>query len=213
MRTEEEQAEIIREWWEKNGFATILAIVAAIALILGWRQWQAQQEATAAEASALYQNMMTAAQMMQMQGMGEPDAIREPALELLENHSRSAYADYAGLMLARVAVGEHDYEQAASYLEEVLDRSSGKPAGHAARMRLARLYIEMERTDDALALLERDPPAAWRAQAMEIRGDALRQAGEHERARSAYESALEASEDQQARERVRMKLDDLKSVS
>ena len=213
MRTEEEQAEIIREWWEKNGFATILAIVAAIALILGWRQWQAHQETAAAEASALYQNMMGAAQMMEMQGMGEPDTVRNPARQLRDDHPRTAYADHAALMLARLAVGEGDHEQAAGYLEQVLERPATEALEHTARLRLARLYIEMERADEALALLEREPPSAWRGQVLEVRGDALRQTGDHDEARRAYESALDAAEDGAARERVRMKLDDLQSLS
>ena len=38
IRDEEEQAERLKEWWQKNGTATIVVIVLAIGSMIGWRQ-------------------------------------------------------------------------------------------------------------------------------------------------------------------------------
>ena len=40
IRDEEEQAERLKEWWQKNGTATIVVIVLAIGSMIGWLQWQ-----------------------------------------------------------------------------------------------------------------------------------------------------------------------------
>lgn len=215
MRTEEEQAEIIREWWEKHGFTTILAIVAAIALILGWRQWQGQQEATAAEASALYQNMISAAQVLdQGQPGAAPEQVQGPAEQLLEDFPRSAYADYASLMLARLAVEDGELETAAEHLQRVVDSPASANLEYTARIRLARLYLEMDQVERSLEQLAGGFSPAWEGQAREVRGDALRRKGDLEDARRAYEAALDIMEGEpRERDRVRMKLDDLKSAS
>ena len=39
-RTEEEQVEALRRWWNENGKSTVAVIVIALAAGLGWQAWQ-----------------------------------------------------------------------------------------------------------------------------------------------------------------------------
>lgn len=215
MRSEEEQAELLREWWEKNGRTLIIAILVSVVGLLGWRQWSATQEARAESASTVYSAL---SQALERTGAGEDRAamavVREQADRLLEEYPRTTYAAQARLALARLAVMEEDYEEAAAQLRAVVDRSPTSAIEHMARLRLARVLLQQSDAEGALALVRRDYPEAWRGQALEIRGDALRAQDRHEDARAAYTAALEAmSSGEPTRDRVQMKLDDMTPAS
>ena len=60
MRDEDEQAELLKEWWQKNGTAAIITVVLAVAALIGWREWQGHQGEQSSEASKQYQVMVEA---------------------------------------------------------------------------------------------------------------------------------------------------------
>ncbi|WP_162925664.1 YfgM family protein [Isoalcanivorax indicus] len=215
MRSEEEQAELLREWWEKNGRVLIVAIVVSVVGLLGWRQWSATQDARAESASTVYSALSRA---LEQTGAGEDQsamaAVREHADRLLEEYPRTTYAAQARLALARLAVMDEDYEEAASQLRAVVDRSPTRAIEQMARLRLARVLLQQGDADGALALVRHDYPEAWRGQALEIRGDALRAQDRRDDARAAYSAALEAmASGEPIRDRVQMKLDDMTPAS
>ena len=43
-RTEEEQVEALRRWWDENGRSTIAAIVIALSVGFGWQAWKSNEE-------------------------------------------------------------------------------------------------------------------------------------------------------------------------
>lgn len=210
MRTEEEQAEILRDWWEKNGVRTILIIVIAVLSMLGWRQWQGHQSNVAADASSIYQAMIDRAE----RGDLAAPRVQEAAHDLLELYPRTAYADHARLLLARNAVMQQDYPAAIDYLSDVIDRPATRPLEHTARLRLARIHIEQGDHDAALVQLNRSYPEAWQGQVLELRGDVMRAREQLDDARDAYARALDMlGQDSGARDRVRMKLNDVMPAS
>lgn len=210
--SEEEQVEALRSWWEKNGRSLIISVVIALAVVIGWRQWTGSRTANAEAASTVYEQMMSAL------GSGnEPGQLAEAeqhANTLLEEFPRSAYAGHAGLTLARVAVTQGDYEKAQAALNDVISAGHNDSLVYTARVRLARVLVQAGDTDGALKQLDGKFPEAWVGQAAEVRGDALRLAGRADDARSAYDSAIEnLPAGDSARERVRMKLEDIAPAS
>ncbi|WP_290539094.1 tetratricopeptide repeat protein [Alcanivorax sp.] len=93
IRDEEEQVERIKAWWQENGTAAVITVVLAVAALIGWRQWQGHQGEQAAEASAEYQVMVEALSANPM----DAAVVNDKADLLIEEHSGSAYADYARL--------------------------------------------------------------------------------------------------------------------
>jgi len=210
--SEEEQVEALRSWWEKNSRSLIISVVIALAVVIGWRQWTGSRAANAEAASAVYAQMMTAL------GSGnEPAQLAEAeqhANTLREEYPRSAYAGHAGLALARVAVAQGDYEKAGAALNDVISAGHNDALVYTARVRLARVLVQAGDTDGALKQLDGSFPEAWAGQAAEVRGDALRLAGRADEARTAYDSAIEKlPAGDSARERVRMKLEDIAPAS
>ena len=213
--TEEEQVEALRRWWAENGTSTIVAIVLAAAAIVGWRHWGNYRETEAVNASVIYQSMQDAIEQAQTR----PDsselfmAVRSSAEQLIAEYGNSAYADYARLTLARLAVEEGDYESAAATLQDVVDAADTDTIKWVATLRLARLKIEMKDLDGASALVTTKVPEAFAGQALELKGDIQRARSDIDGARAAYEDAIELMQSEAHKELVRMKLQDLAPAS
>lgn len=213
--TEEEQVEALRRWWAENGTSTIVAIVLAAAAIVGWRHWGNYRETEAVNASVIYQSMQDAIEQAQTR----PDsselfmAVRSSAEQLVAEYGNSAYADYARLTLARLAVEEGDYESAAATLQDVVDAADTDTIKWVATLRLARLKIEMKDLDGASALVTTKVPEAFAGQALELKGDIQRARSDIDGARAAYEDAIELMQSEAHKELVRMKLQDLAPAS
>ena len=207
IRDEEEQAERLKEWWQKNGTATIVVIVLAIGSMIGWRQWQEHSSGQAADASKVYESLVAGLG----QG-GDADQVRSAADTLLEDFESTAYADYARLALAKLAADEGNLNGAAEQLKAVADDAASKELEYTARVRLARVQIEQGDLDAAEKQISRTFPEAWQAQALELKGDIAGAREKWDAARDAYTGALDALDNGAAKDRVQMKLDDMKSL-
>src|SRR5690606_12693395 len=140
-------------------------------------------------------------------------AVRSSAEQLIAEYGNSAYADYARLTLARLAVEEGDYESAAATLQDVVDAADTDTIKGVATLRLARLKIEMKDLDGASALVTTKVPEAFAGQALELKGDIQRARSDIDGARAAYEDAIELMQSEAHKELVRMKLQDLAPAS
>jgi predicted negative regulator of RcsB-dependent stress response len=184
-RTEEEQVEALKRWWQENGRSTVIGIVLAVSLALGWQGWQKSREASAAEASTLYQQMLQALAQETTQGNSRG---LEMAAQLKAEHPGSAYAQFAALYLARAAVQEDDSETAEAELRWALAKADGR-IREIAQMRLAKVLAEQGDTERALELLAASPDLALSAAYAMARGDVLLAAGRGDEARLAYQAA------------------------
>ncbi|MGB2246284.1 MAG: YfgM family protein [Alcanivorax sediminis] len=207
IRDEEEQAELLKNWWKENGTAAIITVVLAVAALIGWREWQGYQGEQSAEASSQYQSMLESL------GEARKDAVTEKADALIESYPSSAYADHARLAKASLAVSEADYDAAISLLEEVANDGATDELTYTAAMRLARVYLQQQAWDKAESALKGKFPQAFNGMALELRGDAAKGQGDLAAAETHYAEALNVLQDAGEKDRVQMKLDDLKTAS
>ena len=188
-RTEEEQVEALRRWWDENGKSTIAAIVIALAAGFGWQTWKANDQSAQENASDIYQAMI------QIVGAGDtsPGQLETGvglAEQLKSEYSGSTYAQFAGLHLARLAVAENDLAEAEAQLRWVLGKAAkGTDTAQVAQMRLARVVAASGDTDQALAILEQGGEGPYQASYAVARGDILLALGRKDEAREAYSNA------------------------
>ncbi len=188
FRTEEEQVEAIKRWWQENGKSTVLGVAIAMAAVFGWRGWNDYQREQAAEASVIYDNLLQADAAL------ANDASKRSTAEHLAETLKSAYsgldyAQYAALMKAKYAVADGDYPTAEMELEWVLAQKPEKAIRIQTEMRLAKVKAASGDNAAALALitkLENTPVAPLAA---ELRGDILHAEGKPAEALAAYEQA------------------------
>lgn len=206
-RTEEEELAVIRDWWQRNGKPLLTGGVLALAGVLGWQAWQKHEANQTYAASAVYQQLVEVA----LNSPGEVDAgkVGELTGKLNKDFTGSHYAQYASLLLARVAVDSGRLDEAAAELRKVLDKPVDATMGEVARQRLARVLAAQDKGEEALALLAGDAAPAFVAGREELRGDLLVKLGRAGEARTAYEKARAALPQEAGLGTLQIKLDDL----
>jgi len=183
-RTEQEQIEALQKWWSDNGKAVISGLIIGLAAVFGWRGWQSYLQTTAEEASDLYTNMI-----IEMRDQ-KNDKAREYAAKLINEYSRTIYADFAALMLARLDVEDAKPDEAIQRLQRVLDDAEQDSLKHLARLRLARILLDQNRIDEAWSILNVDDEGAFTASFAELKGDIYARQGKFDDARTAFQQVL-----------------------
>jgi len=203
-RTDEEQIEHLKKWWEENGKSIIGGIALGLIAIFGWRGWQDHLVVQGENASDLYEQM--AADTRQEQG-ADVTAIAD---QLIQDYKSTPYSTFSSLLQAREAVDKDDIESAIIHLQWVLDNTNNDEFRHLARLRLSRLLLVEGDKDAALSLLEKSDPGKFASSYHELRGDILLQQGDSKAAQDAYTQALATQNSIRGNQSiVQMKLDDL----
>ena len=206
--TDDEQIAQIKDWWQRNGKPLLTGGIVALAIVFGWQAWQNHKANHAFGASAVYQQLLDVA----LAPSGELDkaALAELTTKLKTEYGSTAYAQYASLFLAKVAVEQDQLADAASELKAVMDKPFDDVMGEIARQRLARVLSAQGETEQALKLLEAGKVVSqFVAQREEIKGDLLVKLGRTDEAREAYRKAKAAMSDEASQGVVEMKLNDL----
>ncbi|UVM56871.1 tetratricopeptide repeat protein [Pseudomonas sp. B21-012] len=205
--TDDEQLVAMKDWWDRNGKPLVTGGLLALVVVFGWQAWQKYQTNQSQGASNLYQALLETT----LTPSGEPDAAKVAELsgKLKNEFGGSAYAQYASLFVAKVAVESGKLDDAAAELKLVMDKPADATLGEIARQRLARVLAAQKKVDEALKLLEGDADKAFLASREELKGDLLVQLGRSGDAHTAYEKAKAALSDDAAIGGLQLKLDDL----
>ncbi len=184
-RTEEEQVEALKKWWEENGRSTMVAIIVALGLGFGWQGWQKYQQDELEGASNSYQAML------QKLSTDDNQGAATLAADIKQEYSRSTYAQFAALHLARIAINAGDLATAEAELRWVLGRADkGSDTMQLAQLRLARVLASAGDTSQALTILDSADPGSYAAAYQVARGDIMLLEGREAEAREAYSSAM-----------------------
>lgn len=206
QRTEEETVESIKEWWRENGMAVIVGLAIGIGSIIGVRSWWTYTQTQSEEASVIYERVTTA-----MAG-GKHDTVFTEGQKLVNDYSGTPYAGLASLMMAKAKYEKDNATGAQLHLRWVIDNASDKGMQHVARIRLARLLLDSKDYVGALTLIDGQQENAFKSFYEELHGDAALAQGNKAEAKDAYSKAMASESDQQRKQVIQMKLDDV-SVS
>ena len=204
---EDDQLGELKDWWQRNGKPLVTGGLLALVVVFGWQAWHKYQSNQSQGASILYQQLLETT----LTPSGQPDAaqVADLANKLKNEYSGSAYAQFGGLFVAKVAVDSGKLDDAANELKIIVDKPANATLGEVARQRLAQVLAAQNKVDEALKLLEGDSDKAFLASREELKGDLLVQQGRTDDAREAYEKAKAALSDEAAVGGLQIKLDDL----
>lgn len=198
-KTDDEQAEDIKNWWKENGLSITAGIALAIAALFGWEYWQKYQITQMETASSLYNTTQTTADA----------AIATKTLQQLQSeYAKSPYAALASLETAKQHAEQGEYEPATAALRWVIAHSQDPDLKNAASVRLARVLASTAQYDEALQLASQTYAAAYESVLEEIKGDIYSAQNKVEDARKAYERAILAAKNG-SNELIKIKLDNL----
>lgn len=204
--TDQQQAARVRGWVREYAPSAILAVAIGIGGYFGYTQWQVRQDRQAAEASELYEDFRAAIES------DDRDFAGTLLESLVAEYEGSGYADHARLLMAKEYVDTTQPSLAEQELQAVIETTSNGDLRQLARLRLARVYLYMDRPDDGLEALNTDVHSpAWLQLTEDMRGDLHQALGQTEAARAAYQAALEHGGQIDAAW-IRLKLDHLAAV-
>lgn len=207
LRTEEEQIEAIKKWWEENGKQTLAAAVVIIGGWFGYQAYETSVNETKAAASAVYEKALALTASEAEEDKGQLAVYLD---QLKSEYPSTVYAQFAGLLKAKDAVEAGDLSLAEQELSVVVANAQDAALKHVATVRLARVMTAQDKADDALALLAKNESNAFDAEYLEAKGDALLSKGDKAAARAAYKEAMAAADRIGANNPVlKMKFDDL----
>jgi len=187
LRTEEEQIAAIKNWWSENGTGVLSAIAAALLIIFGWKFYQSSVIESKTEASALYEQLLSA------NASSGPNPIATTGIDFFASQLKERFGDteygvYAALFMAKDAIEKGELDAAIAELEWVKQQTTDGRLIDVTNSRLARVLADQGKADEALGLLVANEQE-FESQFLEIKGDILLRQGQEAEAIDAYNAA------------------------
>lgn len=208
--SEKEQIALFREWWRDNGTYVMAGLILGVGLLAGFKYWQAYREARAEAASSQYAALLEAVENQR----------RDKAFELSDlltvEYDDTPYAAQAALAMARLHMESQESTDAADQLRWAMDNTKDDEISHIARLRLARVLLDLGSTGDARQLVEGIDGGEFASRYHETLGDIHAASGDDAAARNEYGLALAnaaAGTGVIDRNFVQMKLDSIVEVA
>ncbi|WP_409306559.1 YfgM family protein [Pectobacterium sp. B1J-3] len=201
--TENEQVDALRRFLAENGKALVVGVVLGVGALVGWRFWQNHQSTSAMSASTSYQKVT------EQLADGKAEGIA--AAETFSAANQNNYGVLTALELSRYYVDQKAFAKAEQQLVLAQSHTKDDDLLSLVNLRLARVQLQENKTDDALKTLDAIKLDGWVALAADVRGDALVSKGDHQAARDAYNKGLSANPPQALKALLTMKLNNLSS--
>jgi len=202
--SEDEQIEKLKAWWKSYGNALIAGVALGLAVLFGGRYWQHQQAEKAAEASALFD------QMVYSVNENNKSNAAKIGTQIISDFGRTPYAGLAALVLARENYDQNEKDKAKKQLAWAIDNAREDGVRQVARLRLARIQLADDNLAGAEELIKQEPLVGFELEFYELKGDLLKKKGDISGARSAYGKAIaHAGSSGKYLDKLKMKIDDL----
>lgn len=198
--TEEQQVEAIKRFWKEYGTSIVVGAVVGLGGLYGWNTYSDMKVTKAESASAAYQALSL--------NVNDEAALLKAAESFKAEHSQAGYELLIEMMVAKSAVEAKDYAKAEESLKKVIAAKDAGALGSVAALRLARIQAEQGQEAVALSTLDAVNDPAFDAQRDEIKGDILARQGETDKAKAAYQAAMDKG-GISASPLLKMKLDNL----
>ena len=210
--SDQEQLQVIKNWWQENGRYLVIGITVAASAYLGWQWWTKSQQQYAEQASAIYSELLASVATSGVEPLSNDRLTTADFLveQLKSDFSDTAYAVNAALLQAKLGVDKGELDSAVEALNFVIDKGSND-IRVVATHRLARVYLAQKNTDEALILASYDKDDAFSSKFADLRGDIYSSKGDLIAAIAAYQQALEKITDGDGVQRnlIEIKLADL----
>lgn len=166
-----------------NYLGKIITFFAVVAIAFGvYKYYSHVQETILIEASVKYERLLEYAKEE------KKEELVLVSNELINNYSHTIYADFANLFKAKYHMDKKEYDTAKLSLESV-QNSKDETLAYLSKLRLARLYLMQDKTEEAMQVLNQDFNG-YNVLLHEILGDIHLSKKDYQAAKKAYTDAL-----------------------
>ena len=181
---EQEQIANFKAFWNKFGNLISWVLIIALGGYAAYNFWNTHQRGKAAEASALYDQMVEAAQA------NDNAKVQRMAADIESKYDSTAYGQMAALAAAKTAFDANDLKTAKAQLQWAVDHGNDEYKS-VARLRLSGVLLDEKAYDQALAMLNGEFLPQFAAEVQDRKGDVLSAQNKLAEARAAYQAALD----------------------
>jgi predicted negative regulator of RcsB-dependent stress response len=198
---EQEQIASFKAFWDAYGNLITWVLIIALAGYAGFNFWNSHQRNQAAEASGLYDQLLSSLQA------NDNTKVQRIAGDIETKFDGTAYAQMAALGAAKGAFDANDLKTAKAQLQWAIDHGNDEYKS-IARLRLAGVLLDEKAFDQALSLLNGEFLPQFKADVADRKGDVLVAQNKLADARTQYQAALAAMDQKNpGRQLVQIKLD------
>lgn len=203
---EQESLDNFKHFWKGWGRWLFAMLVAAALAYLGYVLYQNHLVKKDQEAADILAQMVEKAQ-----SRGDQNAIRADLAKLQENYPDSIAAAQATLMAAATEFDNGKYDVTEGHLNWVLKNQKAPLVQALASQRLAVVYLQQKKYDQALTALDTQVAPDFEPLLLETKGDVYLAQGKQKEALDTYEQVLaKLPKEATNKELVQLKIDQLK---
>lgn len=186
---EQEQLDALKAFWKQYGNLITWALVAGMLVYAGINGWQWWQREQSAKAGAMFDELDRAAQA------GDAQKTARVFTDIKDRYPRTAYAQQAGLLAAKVQYEKGQTDESRAALAWVVENAVDDEYRALARLRLAGVLLDAKQYDEALKQIDPVVQGPFAALAADRRGDILQAQGKTAEAKAAYQQAWKAMDE------------------
>jgi len=199
---EQERINKLKYFWSDWGKYIVGILVVVLIAYASNVFWTWKNESQAAKASIIYE------QFTNNVNLGNQNAVYSLAKQLEIEYPKVEYTALASIWAAKIAWSNKDVVDAILFLTWAINNVKDKGLVGFAKLRLATIYIDQEKFDQALKLLMEKHDPAFDIQYYTERGDLYVAKNDLAKARDAYKEAIQkAGQDTNAVQTIQLKLD------
>jgi len=180
---EQEQLAELKHFWKRYGNAISWALIVIFSAVAAWNGYHYWQRNQAAQAAVMYDEVERAALA------GDMPKLDRSLADMQERYGRTAYAEQAALLAARIYYDKGNLDASKGALGWVAAKASDDGYQSIAKLRLSGIFLEAKAYDDALKQVSGDMPKSFAALAADRRGDILAAQGKKTEAKAEYQKA------------------------
>jgi predicted negative regulator of RcsB-dependent stress response len=186
---EQEQLDQLKHYWSQYGNSITWALILVLGLFAGWNFYQYWQRNQAAQAAGMFDEVE---RVVKLADMAKVDRVFG---DMKDRFGSTAYAQQAGLLVAKQYYSAGNIAAAKAALSWVADKSSDEGYQSIAKLRLAGLLMETKAFDEALKQLSGSFPANFDALVADRKGDIFLLQNKKKEAIAEYEKAFKDFEE------------------
>jgi predicted negative regulator of RcsB-dependent stress response len=193
---EQEQLAELKHFWKRYGNLISWVLIVVFGAVAAWNGYQYWQRSQAAQAAVMYDEVERAAVA------GDVAKLERALGDMKERFGRTAYAEQAALLAARIYHDKGNLDAAKGALAWVAGKASDDGYQAVARLRLSGMLFEAKAYDEALQQLTAPMPSDFNALAADRRGDILLAQGKKAEAKAQYEAAYKGLDERSDYRRI-----------